>query len=263
MKESLLMGALGFAVSFFLLWIYGLKKPDAKGILFCLICLLAILALKFYYFAALMPAMISCIVTQRLCRLPALSNLSWFLPFILVLIFVLTTALTAVLHPILHPSVFMESLLRNYEATLLLSQGKNVFYFPELTGDWLSLLSQFPKAVFIGLFRPLPGDVNSAVGYMSALENIVILAFAVITIIYLVIKKPVVENSIMLTTAGLYIIILSFILPIASPNWGSLIRYKIGYLPFLLLLVTFRNPLILYLDKKFLKGKEAFDSVLK
>jgi hypothetical protein len=261
-KESMLMGALGFVVSYFLLWVYQLEKPDAKRILFCLICLLLILILKFYYFAALVPTMVSCFFALRLCRLPGLKNLTWFHPFILVSIFASITLIVSLLHPILHPSVFIEYLLRNYGDTLTLSNGKNVFYFPELNSDWPSLFFQFPKAVFIGLFRPLPGDVSSAKAYVSIFENILILIFFIITVANLIIKRPVVSNIILFTAVGIYIIMLSFLLPIASPNWGSLVRYKVGYLPFLLLLITFRNPLIFYMKSRFLKQKEIDGSAL-
>ena len=262
-KESMLMGALGFVVSFFLLWIYQIERPDGKRLFFFLICLLSILILKFYYFAALVPAMISCLFALTLCRLPVLKNSTWLYPLILVLIFSSVTLLISLLHPILHLSVFMEYLLRNYEDTLLLSHGKNVFYFPELTASWTSLLFQFPKAVLIGLFRPLPGDVSSVIGYLSVLENMLILLFFIVTVAYLVIKRPVVSNLVLFTSVSLYIIILSFLLPIASPNWGSLLRYKVGYLPFLLLLITFRNPIIFYLESKFLIGKQTGGSALK
>jgi hypothetical protein len=263
LKESMLMGALGFAASYFLLWVYSIGKPDIKRILFFLACLFAILILKFYYFAALVPTMVSCFFALRLSRFSLFKKSIWLQPFIFLVIFSSITLLVSLLHPILHPSFFMEYLLRNYEDTLHLSQGKNVFYFPGLTDSWLSLLSQFPEAVLIGLFRPLPGDVSSVIAYLPVIENILILLMSVITIGYLIIKPPVVSNLIILTAVSLYIIMLSFLLPIASPNWGSLVRYKTGYLPFLILLITFRNPVIFYLEIKFLKAKKSGGSALK
>ena len=260
-KESVLMGALGFTVSFFLLWIYRFERPNGKTIFLFLICILSILILKFYYFGTLVPTMISCFFAVRICRLPMLKNSIWLHPFIFVFIFAFITLFVSALHPILNPSVFMEYLLINYENTLSLADGRNVFYFPELNSSWLSLLSQFPKAVFIGLFRPLPGDVSSVIGYVSVFENILILLFFIITVVYLIIKKPLVSNIILLTAVCLYIIILSFLLPIASPNWGSLVRYKVGYLPFLILLITFRDPVIFYLESKFLKGKKTDSAI--
>jgi hypothetical protein len=157
----------------------------------------------------------------------------------------------------------MESLLRNYEATLQVSNGKNVFYFSGLSGSFSSLFLQFPKSVLIGLFRPLPGDVISKMGYLAMLENVFVVIFFVLTVIYLFAKKPHAPDMLLLTAAIMYVLVLSFLLPIASPNWGSLVRYKVGYMPFLLLLITFRNPLILYLESRFLKEKASSDLLLK
>jgi hypothetical protein len=263
LKESILMGALGFAASFFLLWVHRFKRPDFIRIVIFIMLLLVIFALKFYYFAVLVPVLFSYFVSLYLCRLTLFKNLAWLHPFILIALFFVLIFSVSFIHPHLNPSVFMESLMRNYEATLSVSDGRNVFYFPELSPDFSSLLMQFPKAALIGLFRPLPGDISSVIGYSAMMENVLVVLFFLLSAIYLFIRKPSKSNNLILTAVLMYVIVLAFLLPVASPNWGSLVRYKVGYMPFLLLLITFRNPLILYLEQRFLKEKETRDSISK
>jgi hypothetical protein len=263
LKESILMGALGFAVSFFLLWVHRLERPVFMRIVIFIILLLVIFALKFYYFAVLVPVLFSYFVSLYLCRLTLFKKSAWLQPIIFIVLFFALIFSVSFVHPHLNPTVFMESLMRNYEATLSLSNGRNVFYFPGLSPDFSSLLMQFPKAVLIGLFRPLPGDVSSVIGYSAMMENVPVVLFFLLSLAYVFIKKPSEANWLILTAAFIYVIVLAFLLPVASPNWGSLVRYKVGYMPFLLLLITFRNPLILYLEQRFLKEKETSDSILK
>jgi hypothetical protein len=263
LKESILMSALGFAVSFFLLWVHRLERPILMRIAIFIILLYVIFALKFYYFAVLVPVLLSYLGSLYLCRLTLFKKSAWLHPFIFIVLFFVLIFSVSFVHPHLNPSVFMESLMRNYEATLSLSNGRNVFYFPGLSPDFSSLLMQFPNAVLIGLFRPLPGDVSSVIGYSVMMENVLVLLFLLFSVVYLFMKKPAEPNWLILIAVFIYVIVLAFLLPVASPNWGSLVRYKVGYMPFLLLLITFHNPLILYLEKRFLKEKETSDSILK
>jgi len=260
-KESMLMGTLGFVCSYFLIWTFTQERINFRRILFVMLCIFSILILKFYYFAALVPSMLSCFLTVKLCELLEFKIKVWLQPLILIIIFGVLTLIVSVMHPILQPSVFIESLLRNYHHTLELSHGKNVFQFPQLKGDWFSLLMHFPEAVVIGLFRPLPGDLSSAIGYLASFENMLIVILFVMTLIFMVIKRPAFSQVVLFTSTCIFILMLAFLLPVASPNWGSLARYKAGYIPFFLLLITFRNPFISYLESKFLKGKEVSASI--
>jgi hypothetical protein len=263
LKESVLMGALGFVVSFFLLWVYRLKKPVLVRIVIFSLLLSIIFALKFYYFAVLVPVLLSYFICLEMSRLPVFKNSVLLHPFVLILLFFFLIFSVSFIHPLLNPSFFMESLVRNYEATLNVSNGQNVFYFPGLSTDFSSLLMQFPKALSIGLFRPLPGDVSSVIGYSTMMENVLVVLFFLLSVVHLFIKKASGSNWLVIAAVFMYVIVLAFLLPVASPNWGSLVRYKVGYMPFLLLIITFRNPLILYLERRFLKKKGIDDSVLE
>jgi hypothetical protein len=262
MKESILMGALGFLVSYVLSSLYEHRKPDWQTGSLMLVATAAIFYIKFYYFIILIPGVISLAITLRIIRLDMFKEKHFFHPFLFLFIFGLIALSGTFLVPQLNLDAFLKVLVDNYEVTIVDSNGLNVVYFHGLTDSWFSLLSQFPKAVFAGLFRPLPGDIKSFIGYVAMMENVLVVLFFVLTVIYLISKRPVFSNQVLLTAVGIYIIIMAFILPIASPNWGGLVRYKVGYLPFLLLLITFRNPLIFYLESKFLKEKQTGNSGL-
>jgi hypothetical protein len=263
MKESILIGAIGFLVSFVLSWLYENQKPDWKMVLVMIFSIAAIFYIKFYYFIILIPGIASLAITFSIVRLHIFKERRFSHPFIFLLVFGLIALSGTFLVPQLNLNVFLKVLSDNYDLTIFNSKGINVFYFSGFSDTWVSLFAQFPKALFAGLFRPLPGDIKSFMGYISMMENTLVIFFFVITVIYLIIKRPVFLDPLPLTAVIVYITILAFILPIASPNWGSLVRYRVGYLPFFLLLITFRNPIIFYLESKFLKRRENDKPALK
>jgi hypothetical protein len=255
MKESIVMGSLTFAVSIVLLWLYKLKKAELKGILFLLVFMFLMFKIKYYYFAILVPVLASLsfvkIIQERYIRVRESVPLQLFLFFV---IFSGITIIVSRLHPNLHLDHFSEALVYNYNSILARSDGRNSFYFEGIEPRFTNILMHFPKAAFIGFFRPFVWETHNVWGLITAVENSVIFILFISSFGKLIIdilnKKKLrigLEYSAMLT----YVVLLAFVISIASPNWGSLSRYKIGYLPFLVLLVLIRNPFIALIPKKF------------
>ncbi|MFL5728420.1 MAG: hypothetical protein ACJ75J_02935 [Cytophagaceae bacterium] len=256
MKESILMGALGLLVSFVLSSLYEKRKFAFPVWLFMMLAALAVFYIKYYYFIVLLPALISLAVTYKIYHRQMAVGARPFAEIGTFLTLFGVIALSGtLLVPQLNLNAFLKVLLENYQLTLESSNEFNAIRFSGLNENWASLLAQFPKALTAGLFRPWPGDVRILSGYGPVLENMLVLIFFLSSLIYCFIKRPVFANGLILTVLLVYIMALAFLLPIASPNWGGLVRYKVGYLPFFLLLITFRNPFIFYLESKLLKKK--------
>jgi len=104
----------------------------------------------------------------------------------------------------------------------------------DLQPTWESLLSQLPKAFFVGLFYPLPWQTSSALGLLVSIENVALLF---LTFGSLILFKKIFLNPLIISVM-IFIVLFASIIPLTTPNVGSLIRYKTAYLPFFFLLVS-------------------------
>jgi hypothetical protein len=111
----------------------------------------------------------------------------------------------------------------------------------------MGLLSKFPAAVTVTLFRPFLWEVKKPIMLLSALEG---LAFAILVL--LVFFRNGVLGTVKLIFSSpnlsfffIYSLIFAFAVGISTGNFGSLSRYKIPCMPFFAALL-----LILYYHKK-------------
>jgi hypothetical protein len=111
---------------------------------------------------------------------------------------------------------------------------------PSLTG----MLSKFPQAVAVTLFRPFPWEARKVITFLSALEALAFIYFTFQAVkkrgnIRLIIKNPTVLFCL------IFSVIFAFAVGISSYNFGTLSRYKIPCLPFyasfLLILVYYKK----------------------
>ncbi len=97
-----------------------------------------------------------------------------------------------------------------------------------LDGSYTSVLENTPKALVTGLFRPFIWE-SSSLMLLFGIENVLILALFVANLI--LIKKW--KFNLLIALAILFVLSLAIFLPMASPNMGSLVRYKSVFIPFL------------------------------
>ncbi len=97
-----------------------------------------------------------------------------------------------------------------------------------------SLLSKSPIAISSALFRPFIWESRNPLMFFSALENTFLLIFT----LYLLIKvkfreliATLMSNPILIFTLS-FTILFAFSIGISTSNFGTLVRYKIPFLPF-------------------------------
>ncbi|MTI39082.1 hypothetical protein [Fulvivirga lutimaris] len=105
----------------------------------------------------------------------------------------------------------------------------------QLDGTFESMMSLFPKAVVVSLFRPFPWEVKTPLMLLASLESSVILLLTLLVIfrgnwISLLYGKidPIVIFSI------LFALTFAFAVGVSTFNFGTLMRYKIPLMPFYL-----------------------------
>jgi hypothetical protein len=139
------------------------------------------------------------------------------------------------LHPWFRPERLPLTIFELHEQILEKSKESSKVGGFYLSPSYLSLALNSPIALITGLFRPFPWEMNSQFGLWLKIENLFIIGCSLFTLTRF---KTIKWSELILITL-LYISILAVFLSLSTPNFGSLARYRVYYLPFFLLLITF------------------------
>jgi hypothetical protein len=111
-------------------------------------------------------------------------------------------------------------------------------------GSVLGLLSIFPQATFIGLYRPFITDNIGLSFLLNGLEStllLVLTAFTLFNVRILQTFRNLFKNEFALFSLT-FVLIVGFMAGYTSVLFGVLVRIRSIALPFLLLVLTFRKP---------------------
>jgi len=245
-KESLAMPGLFFLTALFIkAWHYR-KFTLVEWILFP-VALVCVWKLKYFYLALFGPIVITTLVVKYFSAVVLKNSkfgnqlLIWFLFFGGCLFIV------NFLHPNFHLGYLPEVILMNNQEYTRLSSPENIIHFNNLDSNFISILQHSPKALFSGLLRPYLWEANSTVKFLSATENLTLVVFIVSSFI---LWKPIQPQYRLLTFSVLiYSAVLCIFLALSTPNIGTLVRYRIGFLPFLVYIILYRDRLFQQITK--------------
>jgi hypothetical protein len=245
MKEGLAMAALYFLSStFFKIWFK--ERITILDIAFGLLALWVLWQLKYYYAAIFLPTVGTALFVKRMI-IPLLKIKSGYVEiFIWMLILILGFAGISLLKENFHPEVLFSVIVKNYQAFQTLSEPGDAVVYNNLRPTFASMLANSPWALLSGLFRPFLWEVHNVLQLLSALENLLFVALFVFSVRNW--KKAFSTDHRLLVLAFVtYVIILCIFLTLSTPNFGTLSRYRVGFLPFLVFLLSINNPLVRYL----------------
>ena len=233
-KESLAMTALFFLTAVFLK-VWAKEKISIISILFAIVSVWTIFNLKYYYLAVFIPVTVSALLVRWLCavlKIEAAYKQLMLWICLLVVGFILITFL----HPNFSPGKVLIVIAANNKIFMDACTPDDVIHFYNLQPTWSSMLINSPWALISGLFRPFVWEANTIFKFITGLENLVLLILAVTSLRSL--KEAVLSrHRLLIFSAILYCSILSIFLALSTPNFGTLARYGVGFLPFLVLLV--------------------------
>jgi hypothetical protein len=100
--------------------------------------------------------------------------------------------------------------------------------------DLIGMLSKFPQAVNVSLFRPYIWEVNKPITLLSSMESFIFLFLTIKLILTLGFKNIIstIKTEPSIQFCFLFALIFAFAVGITSYNFGALSRYKIPALPF-------------------------------
>lgn len=233
LKESVAIGSLAGVLAI-LINTYYKKRIGWLHMLLLLIGLLLLLYLKYYYAAVLMVTFAT-VFTARVI-LP--KNSSRYIEVgSLLIIFIAILGTASLSHPNFWPSRFLKVMVDNYYQFLEKSSTGNIVKFIDLSPTISSFLYYSPKALFAGLFYPLWMTSFSWLKLASIVENWLVLISFIVAIRYYKLPK-LKDDRLMLWAMLLFVITSAIFITFSTPNLGTLVRFRIGYLMVFLTLVA-------------------------
>lgn len=247
LKESLAMACLFFlTVCFIRLWRRARISP-IRWVVLPVACWI-LWNLKYYFVAVWLPVAATAMV-MRLFFEPRIKRSATGL-YILIWfgLFLIPLCLAGFIHPNFHPERFLEVIVWNNNAFMALSDREDVITFATLQPNAWSILKNSPQALFAGLFQPLFWNVSNVLQGLAALENFVLMLLFVTTMWRLVTTRSNVVDRLAVPLV-VYIVLLCVFITLSTPNLGTLSRYRVGFLPFFVLLISYKNPIIESLEE--------------
>jgi hypothetical protein len=237
-KESLAMAAL-FYVSSMVVKIWFNRKILWFEVLLTVLSVWVVWNLKYYYVGLFAPIAVAVLLVKWIS---AYFQITKFIPQVSIFILVLCVgiAATGFVHPNFQLRIVSEVIVANNKAFVQASSSDDVIHYEALTPNASSLLRNTPWALFSGLYRPFLWEANSIMQGVASVENLMLLLVSVMSL-YSMKDFRQSPNAILALGVLLYCCLLCTFLALSSPNFGSLSRYRVGFLPFLVFLLT-DNP---------------------
>lgn len=247
LKESLAMASL-FFLAYGVLRRWKRKPLSPWQWMLIPVALWLLWRLKYYYLAVFFPVGFAFLLTDLvLAGRPGVRSyvylLIWSSAFIVPLL------ILSHVTPNFYPSRFLEVVHTSYKEFHAASSVDDLIFYESFQPTIVSVLEHAPKALFSGLFRKLPWEVSTFPQLLSSLENIILLllSLAAVTGMPRLFRSG---HKLLLFSLALYCISLCLFLSLSTPNFGTLSRYRIGFLPFFFLLIGIENPLLRWVTSK-------------
>ncbi len=225
LKESVAIGSLALVLAIVARF-YFQKNVPWHRVLWLIIGFLLLLQLKYYYAAVLAVSLSSLFIARLL--LPQASK--WYVELGYILgLFALFMALASLTHPNFWPSRIMEVIVGNYYQFAQKSAPANMVTFNGLEPTVLSLLVHSPKALFSGLFAPVWMSSFSLPRLAAVVENWLLLGAFIYSLKGFSLPKST-ENRLFFYVMLLFVLVMAIFISFSTPNYGTLVRFRIGYL---------------------------------
>lgn len=246
-KECIALASLLFLSHIFLIVWFKDKLKLTEWVL-AILFLWILCQIKYYYAAAFVSVTITTILVKFIL-LPLLKPkyaivkiIIWFVVYIAPL-FLLSLTIEN-----FHPHMFFNVVIKNYHTYLHLSKPNGAVHFAGLEPTFWSFIYHSPKALLTGLFRPFIWEANNGLSILMSLENMVLL-FLIIASVVNCRNFLYSQHRLLIFSVIVYVFLLCVFLTLSTPNFGTISRYRISFLPFLYFLVMINNPVIVFLTR--------------
>jgi hypothetical protein len=214
---------------------------------------IALLQLKYYYFVVLIPVLCIYVIGNIFLQKPIYQAHKKKIFLFLGLVMSLLVIFISQWHDNLRLNYFFQGLVNNYYYLTNNSDIDNLVHYQFTENYFLSTLLNIPAALQAAWLSPMLWQTEgNFLKVATAIENTIVL-FLFLRLLYLFLNKKIntffTKNlyqtskktsklsdtksyALLLFCGLLYVFILSIFISLATPNMGTLVRYKVGFLPF-------------------------------
>jgi hypothetical protein len=246
-KESLACGALFYLTGVFLeAWF--VHKVTIRQSLLAVPALWILWALKYYYAAIFLPVVFTCLMYKFLFTPFLKPSSKGYALFLWLLIFICPLIVVSFAHPNFYFHRFLEVIVSNNEIYNASSEPNDLIQFSDLKPEVLSIMRNAPAALFAGLFRPTLLEGDNTIQRIAGMENLFLLFLFTSSLMN---TKKLFDGSNRVLVFGVlvYVVLLCVFITLSTPNFGTLSRYRVGYLPYFVFLTLCNNPVILFAQR--------------
>lgn len=218
-KDGLIFACIAFIM-------YGLYKMTEekdftlKGSIYVMLCLVLIFPMRNYVTMALIPPIISWVLTKKFSKRP-------WLVFSIVYIFFGTLFFTS---RFIHPKINMPLSFSIRQAEFVKLQGNSYIETTKLLPGFKSFARNLPEAVNHSLLRPYPWEIKSLTYLPAAIE---VMGCIILLIVFLFKGRHLFDKPVILF-AFFFSISLLLIIGYIIPFIGAIVRYRSILLPLMI-----------------------------
>lgn len=246
-KENVALGSLFVLASAFLKLMTGNRVAWFEWILAGVAFFLA-WNLKYYWLAIFMPVVLTSLLIRKVFQLfvkPVKDRILWLS---WIFCFLLLVGAVSTVRPNFHFDHILHVIAGNHQAFVQSSPPESIIHFYPLNPEWTDMVLNAPLALVSALFRPAVFDVHTVFQAFAAGENLFVLFVAVLALPAAgkIFRSP---HKILFVSVLVYTFVLAIFLALSTPNLGTLVRYRVGFLPFFLLLAASNRTLSGWIGK--------------
>jgi hypothetical protein len=240
-KESFALAGLFFLSSMFLK-AWNKQPTNVIEWLLILLSLWIVWKLKYYYLAVFLPVVITALITRILVSRFKIANFGGEIA-LWCGILLIPSSLVSVLHPNFYPYRLMDVVVSSNQEFQMISNSQDLIHYHELQATVGSIIQNIPLALVSGIFRPFITEAHGLLQIFGAIENLFLLVlflFAIPAVTRIARSK----HRLLAFSTIVFIAVLCVFLALSTPNYGTLSRYRVGFLPFFVFMLTIQNALI-------------------
>ncbi len=243
LKDAVMMGSMCWVMAFVLQLAHGYKRTIVTWLLLPLQLYLFV-KIKIF-FAALLLFLLGCfLLILWLSR--TIRSLQTIKVQLLTLAGFIVAAMVIVwqMSGIFSIEFILHHLVKTYDGLLALSLGGPHLSYSSLESTIPSLVSNSPKAFFSAIYRPFIGESSEPLYLLLGLENLLLVVLTTIAIISAFSEGWTQQIKLWHVVLLLFIVASAIVIGISTPNFGTLSRYRIIFLPFLVYLLLLQNRFV-------------------
>ncbi|MFD2248074.1 hypothetical protein [Pontibacter ruber] len=234
LKDGIMMGSMCWLVAFALE--LGKGQPVKPITLILLPFMLYIFVrMKLFLAAVLLPVLLAYLLIRWLAKYKPAFRKVGVQVMVLLMMTVLAGAALTQIGVIYNLDFIFEQVVKNHEVLLAQSLHGPHISLDNLEPTFASMLRHASEAFLSSIYRPFVWESRQSLYLLTGAENLLLLVLTVLSIASFVNGKY--KVSLFYVALLIYILVAATMIGLSTPNFGSLSRYRIAFLPFLVYLL--------------------------